>query len=69
MVIRKCVAAIGVVVLLAGCGDDDANEPPETPSDEYISECDEHGNRVYITEDDKNATPNIFVVPNDCEPG
>jgi hypothetical protein len=64
----KMLAVASSVLVLAACGDD-ANEPPETPADEYISECDEHGNRVYITEDDKNATPNIFVLQDDCGPG
>lgn len=53
---------------LSACGDD-GNGPPKIPTDEYRSDCDQHGNRVYITEDDTSASPHIFVLPGDCGPG
>lgn len=61
---------IAFSIAFVACGsDDDGNDPPSAPSDEYTSECDEFGNRVYITEDDDAATPGIFVLKDDCDPG
>lgn len=66
----KAAAVAVTAALLTGCGDDDdGNAPPEDPSGEYTTDCDGHGNLVYLTEDDTNATPNIFVVPGGCDDG
>lgn len=46
--------------------EEDGNDPPTNLSGEYASECDQYGNRVYVTEDDTGAAPSIFVVPDDC---
>ncbi len=67
-----CVAAAVSVFLiiflgwLIVAGPDDGNTPPSNPSDEYTSDCDRHGNLVYLTEDDTDATPNIFVLEGAC---
>lgn len=60
------LAALLALLSLAACGDD-GNDPPANLSDEYRSHCDQHGNRVYITEDDNSATPGLFVVQGDCD--
>lgn len=60
------VLVVAVLLVAAACGSD-GNAPPTTLEDEVTSQCDEHGNLVYLTEDDKNATPHVFVIPNDEE--
>lgn len=65
---RRALLAAVVLIGLAACDTDDEDEG-RTPSsaDDFTSVCDEHGHRVYLSEDDTQSSPAIFVIPNDCE--
>lgn len=59
-------AAVGLLLVLSGCGDDEGSGSNPDGSDDYTSDCDQYGNRVYLSEDDIESAPGIFVLKDDC---
>lgn len=57
------VAFMGLA--LTACGTDKG--PTSGSADDFTSICDEHGNLVYLSEDDTQSSPAIFVLEGACD--
>lgn len=63
------VAVVASVLAVLALDDDLSAGPSDRNSEDVRSFCDEHGHRVYVSEDDTHSSPAIFVLPSDCAGG